>query len=91
MDLMSGSGTTGEACLANERYAILCDISEEYTRIAEERLGVARIDISQSVLSLVHSQEHRLPQSVVSFPQTHPRIPARRPHGYRGQLNLEMR
>jgi site-specific DNA-methyltransferase (adenine-specific) len=91
MDLMSGSGTTGEACLANERYAILCDISEEYTRIGEERLGVARIGIDQSVLSLVHSQEHRLPQSAVSFPQTHPRIPARRLHGCHNQLNLEMR
>ena len=90
-DLMSGSGTTGEACLANERYAILCDISEEYTRIAEKRLGVARIDIDQSVLSLVHSQVHRLPQSAVSFPQTHPRLPARRLHGCREQLNLKMR
>jgi hypothetical protein len=88
---MSGSGTTGEACLANERYAILCDISEEYTRIAEERLGVARIDIDQSILSLVISQEHRIPQAAVSFPQTYPRLPARRLHGCRDQLNLEMR
>lgn len=39
IDLMSGSGTAGEACLANERFAILCDISEDYTKIAEERLG----------------------------------------------------
>ena len=91
MDLMSGSGTTGEACLVNERYAILCDISEEYTKIAEKRLGVARIDIAQSVVSLVHSQEHRLPQSAVSFPQTHPRLPAKRLHGCRDQLNFEMR
>lgn len=91
MDLMSGSGTTGEACLANERYAILCDISEEYTRIAEKRLGVARIDIDQSVLSLVLSQVHRLPQSAVSFPQTHPRLPARQLQGSREQLNLKMR
>jgi hypothetical protein len=90
IDLMSGSGTTGEACLINERYVILCDISEEYTQIAEERLGVARLDIDQSILSFVNSQEHRLPQYAISFPQVHPRLSAKRLHKYRDQLNLEM-
>jgi site-specific DNA-methyltransferase (adenine-specific) len=91
IDLMSGSGTTGEACVANERYAILCDISEEYTRIAEERLGVARIDLDESILSLVNSQKHRLPQSAISLPQTHPRIPARHLRGRFDQMDLEIR
>ena len=91
IDLMSGSGTTGEACVANERYAILCDISEEYTRIAEERLGVARVDLDESILSLVNSQKHRLPQSAVSLPQTHPRIPARHMRGRSDQMDLEIR
>jgi hypothetical protein len=90
IDLMSGSGTTGEACLINERYAILCDISEEYTRIAEERLGVGRIKIDQSVLSLVHSQEHHLPKSGISFPEKHPRLPIKRLHGCCDQLNLDI-
>lgn len=91
IDLMSGSGTTGEACVANERYAILCDISEDYTRIAEERLGVARVDLDESILSLVNSQKHRLPQSAVSLPQTHPRIPARHLRGRSDQMDLEIR
>ena len=91
IDLMSGSGTTGEACVANERYAILCDISEEYTRIAEERLGVARVDLDESILLLENLQKHRLPQSTVSLPQTHPRIPALHLRGCSGQMDLEIR
>ena len=91
IDLMSGSGTTGESCVANERYAILCDISEEYTRIAEERLGVARIDLDKSILSLVNSQDHWLPQSAISLPQAHPHPPALHLRGHRDQLKLEIR
>jgi hypothetical protein len=91
IDLMSGSGTTGEACVANERYAILCDISEEYTRIAEERLGVTRIDLDQSILSFVKSRERWLPRSAVSLPQAYPRHPAPRLRSHRDQLHLEMR
>jgi len=91
IDLMSGSGTTGEACVANERYAILCDISEEYTRIAEERLGVVRVDLDESILSLVKSQKHWLPQSAVSLPQVHPRPPSPCLRGRRDQLELEIR
>lgn len=91
IDLMSGSGTTGEASLINERYAILGDISEEYTRIAEERLGVPRIKIDQSVLSLVQSQEHHLPKTDISFPEKHPRIPIRRLHSCCDQLDLDIR
>lgn len=45
-DPMSGSGTTGEAARALGRRAIICDHSEEYTSIAEARLGVERISIS---------------------------------------------
>jgi site-specific DNA-methyltransferase (adenine-specific) len=91
IDLMSGSGTTGEACVANERYAILCDISEEYTRIAEKRLGVARVDLDESILSLVNSREHRLPQSTVSLPEAHPRPAAPHLRGRRDQLELKIR
>ncbi|MBM4036733.1 MAG: site-specific DNA-methyltransferase [Planctomycetes bacterium] len=43
LDPMCGSGTTGVAARNLGRYAILCDISEEYTRMAEERLGVRRV------------------------------------------------
>jgi site-specific DNA-methyltransferase (adenine-specific) len=43
IDPMSGSGTTGAAALALERRAILCDESEEYTQLAEERLEIRRL------------------------------------------------
>ena len=44
-DPMSGSGTTGEAARLHNRLAIISDHSEEYTRIAEDRLKVKRIRI----------------------------------------------
>ena len=50
VDLMSGSGTTAEASYNNERFSIICDISEEYTQIAEKRLGVQRISLSSKVV-----------------------------------------
>jgi site-specific DNA-methyltransferase (adenine-specific) len=88
IDLMSGSGTTGEACMAHERFAILCDISEEYTRIAEERLGVARMEINDSVLALLSSAEHFLPQEGVNLPAQHPRPAAPRLQSRVNQLSL---
>ena len=46
LDPMCGSGTTGVVCKALERRAILCDASEEYTRMAEKRLSIFRLDNS---------------------------------------------
>jgi site-specific DNA-methyltransferase (adenine-specific) len=43
IDPMSGAGTTGAAALELERRAILCDGSEEYTQLAEERLEIRRL------------------------------------------------
>jgi hypothetical protein len=90
IDLMSGSGTTGEACMANERFAILCDISEEYTRIAEERLGVARIEVEDPILTLLSSAEQRLSHEQVALPAKHPRPASARLQGHRSQLDLDM-
>jgi hypothetical protein len=42
IDPMSGSGTTGVAALELGRRAILCDMSEEYTQLAEDRLQIRR-------------------------------------------------
>ena len=42
LDPMCGSGTTGVVCAGLGRRAILCDASEEYTVIAEKRLGIRR-------------------------------------------------
>lgn len=43
LDPMCGAGTTGAVCAGLNRRAILCDISEEYMRLSEERLGIRRI------------------------------------------------
>jgi site-specific DNA-methyltransferase (adenine-specific) len=43
LDPMCGSGTTGVVCRSLGRNAILCDESEQYTRLAETRLGLTRI------------------------------------------------
>lgn len=43
IDPMSGAGTTGVAALASGRRAILCDASEEYTQLAEDRLEIRRL------------------------------------------------
>jgi site-specific DNA-methyltransferase (adenine-specific) len=50
VDLLSGSGTTAEAARKNQRLAIICDISEEYTQIAEKRLGVSRLSVDTNLL-----------------------------------------
>jgi site-specific DNA-methyltransferase (adenine-specific) len=87
IDLMSGSGTTGEACQSNERYAILCDISEEYTHIAEERLGTTRLAIPDSVMEQVLNSEMELPQKPLRLPATPP-APVRRRGNGKMQLDL---
>lgn len=42
LDPMCGSGTTGVVCKKLGRHAILCDNSDEYLRLTEERLGIQR-------------------------------------------------
>jgi hypothetical protein len=83
IDLMSGSGTTGAACQSNERYAILCDVSEEYTRIAEERLGVSRVGISDGVVEQVLHSDTGLPQKPLDLPDSAPTSVRRRKSGTR--------
>jgi site-specific DNA-methyltransferase (adenine-specific) len=68
VDLMSGAGTSAVAAYNNERFSIICDISEEYTVIAENRLGVRRISlaaplsrtIEDGVIGL-HAKKFRIP------------------------------
>jgi site-specific DNA-methyltransferase (adenine-specific) len=90
IDLMSGSGTAGEACLTNERYAILCDISEEYTRIAEERLGATRIHIADEILDSIQSADTCLPKERIELPDPQPRLRVRVNRGKRKQLGLPL-
>ena len=54
IDPMSGSGTTADAARRLGRFSIICDHSEEFTRLAEKRLGVSRLDISQNLKSILY-------------------------------------
>lgn len=60
IDLMSGSGTSADAAYKNERFSIICDISDESTQIAEKRLGVRRIGLSRRLISKLDSMESGL-------------------------------
>ena len=42
-DPLAGSGTTGAVCINNKRKCILSDISDEYLKLAEKRLGIKRL------------------------------------------------
>jgi site-specific DNA-methyltransferase (adenine-specific) len=53
VDLMSGAGTSAVAAYNNERFSIICDISEEYTAIAENRLGVRRISLPAPLIDTI--------------------------------------
>lgn len=53
LDPMSGSGTTGVAAREIGRASILADHSEEYTQIAEQRLGLERITIDKDLEALL--------------------------------------
>lgn len=48
IDPMCGSGTTGAVCARLGRRAVLCDASDEYTRITEKRLGLKRLHSSSA-------------------------------------------
>lgn len=70
VDLMSGAGTSAVAAYNNERFSIICDISEEYTAIAEKRLGVHRISLPHELvgtldvsLSGLRAKRFRIPFS----------------------------
>jgi hypothetical protein len=60
VDLVSGSGTSAVAARGNERFSIICDISEEYTFIAENRLGVKRLFLPDSLIRVSDNAATRL-------------------------------
>jgi site-specific DNA-methyltransferase (adenine-specific) len=51
-DPMCGSGTSGETAKRLGFRAILCDLSEDYTRMVEKRLGIARLPIADEIAAL---------------------------------------
>ena len=71
VDLMSGAGTSAVAAYNNERFSIISDISEEYTAIAEKRLGVHRMNLPDALtgslddgaLSGLRAKKFRIPFS----------------------------
>jgi len=60
VDLMSGAGTSAVAAYNNERFSIICDISEEYTAMAEKRLGVRRITLPSTLTRNLEGLTYRL-------------------------------
>jgi site-specific DNA-methyltransferase (adenine-specific) len=60
VDLMSGAGTSAVAAHRNDRFSIICDISEEYTAIAEKRLRVRRMSLSQDRLEGISGTDGRI-------------------------------
>lgn len=56
LDPMCGSGTSGAVCAKLSRRAILCDASEEYTQLTENRLGIKRGDRRS-----IREETHKLP------------------------------
>lgn len=52
-DPMAGSGTTGAVSQSMGLKAILCDCSEEYTRIMERRLNTDRLSLHEEIRELL--------------------------------------
>jgi len=56
LDPMSGSGTTAEAARSMGRCAVICDHSEEYTHVAENRLNLRRLDVADEIKAALAAQ-----------------------------------
>jgi site-specific DNA-methyltransferase (adenine-specific) len=68
VDLMSGAGTSAIAAYRNERFSIICDISDEYTTMAERRLGVRRITLPIPLIRNLENLTDRLPPKKLRMP-----------------------
>jgi hypothetical protein len=53
LDPMCGSGTTGAVAKERGFRAILCDGSDDYTKLVENRLGVKRLNIDTDILNRI--------------------------------------
>lgn len=91
LDLMSGAGTSAEAAYNNERFSIICDISEEYTAMAEKRLGVRRITLSGALMDKVDSIADGLEPKRFRIPFKNDRLPAGIKAGRDQQLTFLMK
>lgn len=59
LDPMCGAGTTGEAAQRLDRRAIICDESEEYIAMSEERLGISRFGHKKQKTNGKHRNRRR--------------------------------
>jgi site-specific DNA-methyltransferase (adenine-specific) len=91
LDLMSGAGTSAEAAYNNERFSIICDISEEYTAMAEKRLGVRRIALPSALMGKVDSIAEGLEPKKFRMPFKNGRLPAGIEAGRNHQLTFLMK
>lgn len=66
-DPMSGSGTTATAAQTNHRRSIICDVSEEYTSIAEQRLNTSRLSIDSKTLEFLQCNDLSLAAQLTFF------------------------
>ena len=74
VDLMSGAGTSAVAAYNNERFSIVCDISEEYTVMAEKRLNVRRIALPSSLERNLESLSDKLRPKKLRIPFNNGRL-----------------
>lgn len=72
IDLMSGAGTSAAAARNLGRYAIICDISDEYTKIAEKRLSVQRMSLPKKLIVDATSSKSALPIERFNLPVLDP-------------------
>jgi len=91
LDLMSGAGTSAEAAHNNERFSIICDISEEYTEMAEKRLGVRRIALPSALMEKVDGISEGLEPKRFRMPFKNDRLPAGIEAGRHHQLTFPMK
>jgi site-specific DNA-methyltransferase (adenine-specific) len=76
VDLMSGAGTSAVAAYKNERFSIICDISEEYTAMAEKRLSVRRITLPSTLTRNLESRTDKLRPKKLRIPFKNGRLSA---------------
>jgi hypothetical protein len=91
VDLMSGAGTSAEAAYNNERFSIICDISEEYTAIAEKRLGLRRITLPTALMGKADGFADGLKPRKFRMPFKNGRLPPEIESGRHHQLTLPIK
>ena len=91
VDLMSGAGTSAVAAYNNERFSLICDISEEYTMIAEKRLRVHRINLPSSLLENVDEKTKGLRTKPFRLPFKNGRLTSEVDLAQNQQLTLTMK